>query len=371
MQNERINMLDLKRELNTIGGEIKAAIAESLTDTIFINGPRVKRFEANVATYLGVKHAIGVANGTDAIHLALRGAGIKEGDEVITTPNTFFATVEACAYIGATPVFSDIDGGTLNIDPDKIESKITAKTTAILPVHLFGLPANMEKIMQIAEKHNLKVIEDCAQSFGAALNGKMTGSFGTAGTTSFYPTKNLGAYGDGGMVFTNDDNVADLVHKYREHGSARRYYHDIIGYNSRLDDIQAAILNVKLGHINKFNEERKKVAAKYHALLKGKVKVQQCYAGADHIYHQYTILVKNRDAVIDALNKADIGSSIFYPVPCHLQKSVKYLGYKEGSMPITERIAQQVLSIPIHQYITDKEIEKVAKVVAETAEYPE
>ena len=243
------------------------AVAVPFKDTIFINGPRVKESEKNAADFLGVKYAIGVANGTDALHLALLSIGVKKEDEVISTAFTFFATAEACAYIGAKPVFVDIDIDTMNINTELIEKAITPKTKAILPVHIFGCPADMTTIMKIAKKHNLLVLEDCAQSFGATIDGKMTGSFGNAGAISFYPTKNLGAYGDAGMVVTNDDATATLCRKYSEHGSAVRYYHEVVGYNSRLDDIQAAILNVKLRYIDRFNAERRRITNLYKCKL--------------------------------------------------------------------------------------------------------
>ncbi len=367
MFKEKVNMIDIKRELADIGAEIKKAIDSSFEDTMFINGPRVKEFEKEAARFMGVKHAVGVANGTDALHLALRSMGVKNGDEVISTSFTFFATTEACAYIGAKPVFVDIDMDTMNIDPKLIEKAVTPKTKAILPVHIFGCPADMTAIMKIAEKHKLLVLEDCAQSFGATVDGKMTGSFGTAGTISFYPTKNLGAYGDGGMVVTNDDIVADMCRKYREHGSAVRYYHDMVGYNSRLDDIQAAILNVKMLHIDRFNAERRRIADLYRKNIGSAVLYQKAPETAYHIYHQFTIRMKNRDEVIKALADANAASSIFYPIPCHLQNAIKYLGYKKGDLPLTEKLAEEVLSLPINPYITDDEVKGISNIVKSVA----
>jgi dTDP-4-amino-4,6-dideoxygalactose transaminase len=361
-------MIDIKRELADIGGEIKEAIAASLEDTIFIKGPRVKEFEKNAALFLGVKHAIGVANGTDALHLALRAIGVREGDEVITTAFTFFATAEACAYIGAKPVFADIDIDSMNINPALIEKLITKKTKAILPVHIFGCPADMTSIMNIAEKHKLLVLEDCAQSFGALTDGIKTGAFGTAGAISFYPTKNLGAYGDAGMVVTNDDTAAELCRKYSEHGCSERYYHEMIGYNSRLDDIQAAVLNVKLRHIDRFNTERRRKAAHYIKNLGDAVLCQRTPGNAYHVYHQFTVRVKNREEVIKALSDANAASSVFYPVPCHLQNAMKYLGYKKGDLPLTEMLSEQVLSLPINPYITDGEINEISNIVKSVAE---
>jgi dTDP-4-amino-4,6-dideoxygalactose transaminase len=356
-----INMLDLKRELEALGEEIYSAIGKSFEDTLFINGPRVREFENKAANYLGVKHAVGVANGTDAIFLALLAAGIKAGDEIITTSNTFFATVESAVRLGAVPVFADIDKNTLNIDPRLIEEKITPKTKAILPVHLFGLPCKMDDLLEIALKHDLMVIEDCAQAFGAEYGGKKAGSFGTAATFSFYPTKNLGGYGDGGMVVTNDDRVAEKLRMLKEHGSAKRYYHDLIGVNSRLDDIQAAILNVKLKYIDDFNARRRRLAQAYRQRLAGHVHFQEDSEG--HIYHQFTVRVNNRQKVIDALTQEDIAHSIFYPIPCHLQKSVLELGFPKTELPITEKISSDVLSLPINQYLKEEEIDKISEVV--------
>jgi dTDP-4-amino-4,6-dideoxygalactose transaminase len=356
-----INMLDLKREREALGEEIYSSIAKTFEDTLFINGPRVREFEKQAAGYLGVKHAVGVANGTDAIFLALQAAGVKPGDEVITTSNTFFATVESTARLGAVPVFADIDEESLNLNPAFTEEKITPKTKAIIPVHLFGLPCKMDAFTEIAAKYNLALIEDCAQSFGAEYNGKKTGVFGTAATFSFYPTKNLGGYGDGGMVVTNDDGIAARLRMLKEHGSEKRYYHDLIGINSRLDDIQAAILLVKLKYIDDFNARRRRLAKIYRELLDGVVCFQEDDGG--HIYHQFTVRVKDRQKVIDALTAADIAHSIFYPVPCHLQKSVLELGIPKASLPITEKVSGEVLSLPMHQYLTEAEVSKVSEVI--------
>lgn len=366
---ERINMLNIQRELDKYGDEILHAVKKSFADTMFINGPRVKEFEKDAAAYLGVKHAIGVANGTEAIHIGLRALDISAGDEVITTAFTFFATAEACEYIGAKTVFADIDEATMNIDPAKIEALITPKTKAIVPVHIFGAAADMPSIMQIADKHGIKVLEDCAQSFGAEISGKKTGAIGTAGATSFYPTKNLGAYGDGGMITTNDDDVAQKVRVLREHGSSVRYHHDVIGYNSRLDDIQAAVLGAKLKHIDEFNKRRIELAGIYKKILGSAVGYQSAYADSKHVYHQFTIRVKNRDELIEALNKANIASSIFYPIPCHLQKSLAHLGYTKGSLPVSEKLSDEVLSIPMNPYLTNEEAEFIASVVLKTSKF--
>jgi dTDP-4-amino-4,6-dideoxygalactose transaminase len=355
-----IPMLDIKRELNDIGDEIKKAVDSSINGTMFILGPNVKKFEEEAAKYLGCKFAVGVASGTDALHLALKAIGIKEGDEVITTPFTFIATAEAIRYCGATPVFVDVDPDTFNIDVNLIETKITNKTKAILPVHLFGNPANMDEIIVFAKKHNLKVVEDCAQSFGATYNGKQTGSIGDAGAFSFFPSKNLGCYGDGGLVTTNDENIYNTLIALRNHGSYKRYYHEIIGFNSRLDDIQAAILSVKLKYIDRFNKERRNVANLYRKYIGEIVKYQKETENGLNVYHQYTIVTEKRNDIMKALSEGGIASAIYYPVPLHLQKAFEDLGYKKGDLPVAEYLAENVISLPINPYLEDEEILVIA-----------
>jgi len=313
-----------------------------LDATQFILGPNVKQFEENAAKYLGSKYAIGVASGTDALHIALKAIGIKEDDEVITTPFTFIATAESVVFCGGTPVFVDVDEETMNIDVNKIEEKITKNTKAIIPVHLFGNPCNMDKIKELAKAYNLKIVEDCAQSFGATYRNVQTGNIGDVGCFSFFPSKNLGCYGDGGMVTTNDEGLYKTMIALRNHGSFVKYYHEMIGFNSRLDDIQAAILNVKLKYINEFNRERRAVASLYRETIKDVVKYQKETDNGTHVYHQYTIRSPKRDLAIEALKQAEIASAIYYPVPLHLQKAFKYLGYKEGDLPISERLAKEV-----------------------------
>lgn len=358
-----IPMLDIKRELSDIGDEIKKAVNSSLEKTMFILGPNVKSFEENAAKYLGCRYAVGVASGTDALHLALRGAGIKEGDEVITTPFTFIATAEAIMYCGAKPVFVDVEKETFNIDPSKIEKAITKNTKAILPVHLFGNPCEMRAIQDIAGKHNIMVIEDCAQSFGASYDNVKTGNIGTAGCFSFFPSKNLGCYGDGGLISTNDENIYKNIIALRNHGSFVRYYHEIIGYNSRLDDIQAAILDVKLKYIDRFNKERREVARLYKKYIGDLVLYQNESNCAPNIYHQFTTVSEKRDKIMDALKENEIASAVYYPVPLHLQNAFKSLGYKKGDFPASEFLSEHVVSFPVNPYLEEEEIMVIANVV--------
>jgi dTDP-4-amino-4,6-dideoxygalactose transaminase len=296
-----IPMVNLKAQYAEIKDEIEAGIAQTIENCSFILGPNMQAFEREAADYLGVKHAIGVASGTDALHLALIVQGIGAGDEVITTPFTFIATAEAIKYVGAIPVFVDIDPRTFNICPKAIEAAITSKTKAVMPVHLFGQPADMTAISAICDAHNLKLIEDCCQSFGATINGKQTGAMGHASGFSFFPSKNLGAFGDGGLTTTNCDETAAKIRQLRNHGSDVRYYHDVIGYNSRLDEIQAVVLRAKLKHIDKYNQERRRVAHLYSELLAGfPLETPLEDQLGQHVYHQYTLLCDRRDDVMKA-----------------------------------------------------------------------
>jgi len=357
-------MVDLKVQYDAMKDEIDRAVLEVIGNTAFILGPQGKALEQSIASYHGVKHAVGVASGTDALHLALRAADIGPGDEVITTPFTFIATAEAISYQGAVPVFVDIRPDTFNIDVTQIEARITKHTKAILPVHLYGQSADMTAIMAIARKHKLKVIEDCAQSFGADHRGTKTGAFGDLGCFSFFPSKNLGCYGDGGMVITNDAKLAERLQSLRNHGSKVRYYHDEVGYNSRLDEIQAAVLNVKFKRIDAFNAGRIRSAALYkkHLSVPG---IQTPFETGDgaHVYHQYTIRVKDRDAVKKRLDDAKMSSMIYYPVPLHLQTAYKDLGMKPGSLPVSEQAARDVLSLPMYPELTEEQIRTVAEAV--------
>ena len=359
-----VPMVDLKTQYDAIKDEIKDAVLGVIENTAFILGPQGKTLEQSVAAYHKVKFAVGVASGTDALHLALRAADIGPGDEVITTPFTFIATAEAISYVGAVPVFVDIRPDTFNMDVSQIASKITKRTRAIMPVHLYGQAADMGPLMEIAKKHKLRVIEDCAQSFGSEYRGKKTGTFGDLGCFSFFPSKNLGCYGDGGMIITDDQGLAERLQSLRNHGSKVRYYHDEIGYNSRLDEIQAAVLNVKFKRIDVYNERRKQNASLYnqHLSVPG---IQTPVESADvkHVYHQYTIRIKDRDAVKKRLDDAKMSSMIYYPVPLHLQAAYKDLGMKAGSLPVSEQVAGEVLSLPMYPEMTVDQIRTVAEAV--------
>ena len=359
-----IPMVDLKGQYQTLKSEIDAGILQALEATQFILGPNVQAFEKEAAAYLGAEHAVSCANGTDALHLAVRAAGIGEGDEVITTPFTFIATAEAIRYVGAIPVFVDIDPRTFNIDVSKIEAAITPRTKAILPVHLFGQPADMNAIMAIAEQHKLQVIEDCAQSYGAAYGDKMTGAIGLAGCHSFFPSKNLGCYGDGGMITTNSAELAENMRMLRNHGSKVRYHHDIIGYNSRLDELQAVILRVKLQHIADFNKGRRRAAHRYSAGLAQLPDVIPPFEDGkgNHVYHQYTLLSPKRDAIQKALNEAQIANAIYYPIPLHQQKAFADTcgGVK---MPVSEKVAAECLSLPIFPELSDAQVDQILEVI--------
>jgi dTDP-4-amino-4,6-dideoxygalactose transaminase len=362
----KIPMVDLHAQYEDIKEELGAKFDEILKSCAFILGPNVNELEKEVASYIGVKHAVACASGTDALHLALRACGIKAGDEVITSPFTFIATAEAVTYIGAKPVFVDVDERSFDVKPEGIEKAITPKTRAILPVHLFGHAAEMDAIQAIADRHGLMVIEDCAQSMGGTYKGRKTGSFGKAGCFSFFPSKNLGCYGDGGMVTTGSDAVAGELRSLRNHGSKVRYYHDEIGYNSRLDEIQAGILRVKLKRLDRYNDLRRERAAQYSAGLSkvDGVTAPGEYGELKHVYHQYTILTDKRDAVMKALADRGIASAVYYPVPLHLQNCYKDLGYKEGDFPVTERLARQVLSLPIYPELPPPAVDEICSIIA-------
>lgn len=351
----KIPVLDLTPEIETLWDELMAAIQGVLKSGQFIMGPNVKAFEQEAAAYLGVKHAIGVNSGTDALVIGLRAAGIGPGDEVITTPFTFFATAEAVSQVGATPVFVDIDPRTFNINPELIEPAITPRTRAILPVHLYGQAADMDPIMALAGKYNLKVIEDTAQAFGGEYKGRKLGTIGDAGCFSFFPSKNLGAFGDGGLIATNDDEIAEKARMLRVHGAKKKYYNEVVGYNSRLDEIQAAILRVKLPHIDEWNEARRQAAHRYNQLLKDVPGVITPYEAsyAKHVYHQYTIRVVNgrRDAVKEYLAEHGIATMVYYPVPVHRLPVYADCNYR---LPEAEKAATEVLSLPIWPQIKNE-----------------
>lgn len=358
-----IPMVDLKKQFVEIKEEVLAVLTEILESSQYILGPRVRELEKKIAEYHDASEAVGVASGTDALHLAVEALGIGEGDEVITTPFTFFATAEAILYTGAKPVFADIDQDTMNIDPVEIESKITQRTKAIMPVHIFGHPADMERIINLAKKYNLRIIEDCAQSFGAQINGKKTGSFGDMGCFSFYPSKNLGAFGDGGMVLLSDPSVADDIRRLRNHGSKGAYRHESVGFNSRLDEIQAGILLVKLRRIDEYNNKRRQKAALYNELLSDTVVKPVEKPGAYHVYHQYTIRSRQRDEIQKHLSKNSVSSVVYYPIPLHLQEAIGFLGYKKGDFPVTEEISEKVLSLPMYPDLEETSVRKIADII--------
>lgn len=349
----KVNLLDLKAQYKSIENEINEVIKEVLESTHFIMGPNVKELEREIADFTETKHGIGVGNGTDALMLTLRAMGIKSGDEIITTPFTFFASAETTSVVGAVPVFADIEEDTLCIDPDSIEKCITEKTKAIIPVHLFGNMCNMDRIMEIAQKHNLYVIEDACQAIGAEYKGRKAGSMGHAGCFSFFPTKNLGAYGDGGMIVTNDDDLAEKIKLLRVHGMKKKYHHEAIGYNSRLDELQAAILRVKFKYINNWNKQRYEKAHIYNELLKDvDVKLPTERENSKHVYHLYSIQSKYRDEIMAFLKENDIATGMYYPVPVHLQEVYKHLNYKEGDLPVSEEACTKTFALPLYPEIT-------------------
>ena len=362
-----IPMVDLGKQFTEIREEIMNVVDQILESSHYILGPKVRDFEKRITEYLKVSDALGVASGTDALHLSIEALGIGEGDEVITSPFTFFATVEAIVYTGAKPVFVDIEPETFTIDCTKIEEKITPRTKAILPVHLFGHPSDMERIMAIAEKHGLYVIEDCAQAFGAEIRGRKVGSFGDTGCFSFYPSKNLGAYGDGGMITLREIKLFEVIKSLRNHGSKGSYIHDSIGFNSRLDELQAGILLVKLKRVDEYNRKRREKALRYNSLLSGIVTCPSEKENVYHVYNQYTILCKNRNEVQQRLKDNGISSVVYYPLPLHLQDAMSFLGYREGAFPIAEKASREVLSLPIYAELEESDIEKIAGVITKVA----
>ncbi len=360
-----IPKLDLKAQYETIKEEINKAVAKVVKSGQYILGPEVKAFEKEIASYCGTNYAIGVASGTDALLLSLIACGVKPGDEVITTTFSFIATADSIVRAGAIPIFVDINPSTFNVDESKIEPKITVKTKAILPVHLFGQPAAMDKIMELAEKYDLKVIEDCAQALGATVASQKVGSFGSAGCLSFFPSKNLGCMGDGGMVVTNNKEIAEKIRILRTHGANTKYQSEIIGFNSRLDEIQAAVLRVKLKYLDKWIQKRQEISDSYNAGLKDTlVKIPFVDSGVRHVFNQYTIRTAKRDELSQSLEKKNIGSSVYYPTPFHMQEAFKYLGKKEGSFPEAEQAAREVLSLPIYPELTDEQIKELTSSIS-------
>jgi dTDP-4-amino-4,6-dideoxygalactose transaminase len=363
---EPIPPLDLKAQWLSLKSEISAAINAVVESQQFILGPQVQALEEEVAQYCGTKFAVGVASGTDALLLALHAAGVVPGDEVLMPTFSFIATADSVSLLGAVPVFVDIDPSTFAVDPAQLESKITPRTCAIVPVHLYGHPVDMDPINSVAQRHNLKVIEDNAQAIGAKYKDRKTGSLGDLGCISFFPSKNLGAYGDGGMIVTNSEAYAKHLRVLRNHGSPQKYYATEQGWNSRLDEIQAAILRVKLRHLDNWGAARRKNASSYSQLLKaipGVVTPIEAPWG-EHVYHQYTIRVGNRDRVQSALTEQGIGTTVYYPTPMHLQPVFAKLGYHEGDLPQAEQAAKEVLSLPIYAELTTEQIHRVVSAIA-------
>ncbi len=366
--------LDLRAQYESIREEIRAALEEVLASQRFILGPQVAALEQEVARFCGRRHGVGVGSGSDALVLALRACGIGRGDEVIVPTFSFVATAAAVTQLGARPVFADISADAFNLDPGQLEFRITAKTRAIIPVHLYGLAADMDPITELAARRGLAVVEDNAQAIGATYRGRRTGSFGQFGCLSFYPSKNLGAYGDAGMIVTDSEQAAARLRSLRDHGQQRKYVSEEPGWNSRLDEIQAAVLRVKLRHLDRWNQARRAHAARYTERLRGlpgvvtPVVPQRC----EHVYHQYTIritgssaeLARERDRVQQALASHGVASNVYYPVPLHLQPLYAALGYKRGDFPVAERAADEVLSLPMYPELTAQQIERVAEALA-------
>ena len=355
---------DLKEQYKQLRSEIEPLVREVFESQYFILGPNVEALEKEIADYCGCRHAIGVASGSDAITLALHAAGVGPGDEVITTTYTFFATAGCIWRLGAKPVLVDILDDTMQIDVSQIEPKITGATKAIIPVHLFGQCVDMDPILALASKHNLAVIEDTAQAIGARYRGRCAGTMGDAGALSFYPTKNLGGAGDGGMVLTNDPDLEARVRMLRDHGQKPRYYHSTVGYNSRLDALQAVVLRAKLKHLDDWNARRASHAAFYDETFSGSsIRVPARVDWSTHTYHQYSIRVEDRDALAEHLKANEVGCAFYYPVPLHLQECFKELGYKEGDLPVAEAAAKTSLALPIYPELTAEQLACVAEAV--------
>lgn len=376
----KIQMVDLKGQYNDIKNIVNPSIQEVIETTAFINGPKVHEFQKNLETYLGVKHVIPCANGTDALQIAMMGLGLKPGDEVITADFTFAATVEVIALLQLVPVLVDVNEDDFNINIEAVKKAITPKTKAIVPVHLFGQCANMEAIMDLATKHNLYVIEDNAQAIGASYtykNGKKAkaGTIGNVGATSFFPSKNLGCYGDGGAIFTNDDDLAHTIRGIVNHGMYERYHHDVVGVNSRLDSIQAAVLNAKLPHLDNYNKARQNAARKYNEAFKDiknvitPITVNDCDGICDtcdcHVFHQYTLKLKgiNRDALVNHLNEKGIPCGVYYPIPLHKQKAYLDERYNEADFTVTNQLVKEVISLPMHTELDDEQIEFITSTI--------
>lgn len=364
MNEMNIPLVDLKKQYGSLSQEINTSLEALFKSTSFIKGPFLEKFEESFAKYIGTKYCIGVASGTDAIHLSLLALNIKAGDEVILPVNTFIATAYAILYVGAKPVFVDVDPKTFNIDVNSIESKITKNTKAIIPVHLYGQPAQMDKIMLLARKYKLAVVEDACQAHGATYNKKNVGSFGDLAAFSFYPSKNLGAYGDGGVITTNSTQLAKTLKKLREYGGISKYKYDTIGLNSRLDAIQAAILSIKLKHLDEWNNKKQKLAAYYNKRINEEIpfiKTPFINSQSTSVYHLYVIKTPKRNQLAKYLSSHGIQTGIHYPVPLHLQKSLQHLGYKKGDFPVAEALSREILSLPIYPELISTAQEYVVK----------
>ncbi len=371
---KEIRMVDLKTQYEHIKDDVNKAVLNVIDSTAFINGPDVKAFQDELENYLNIKHVIPCANGTDALQIAMMAMGLKPGDEVITPSYTYIATTEVMALLGLTPVFVDVDPKTFCINPDLIEQKITSKTKLIVPVHLYGQAANMDEIMAIAKKHNLYVIEDNAQAIGCDYTHKdgsvsKTGTIGDIGCTSFFPSKNLGCYGDGGAICTNNDELAEIIRMVSNHGQSKRYYHDIVGCNSRLDTIQAAILRIKLPHLDSYCDARRKAADYYDNYL-GQIKgITTPFRATNnkHVFHQYTLILEgiDRDGLKDYLESKDIPAMIYYPVPAHKQKMFASFGVKDLDLPVTDWLTEHVISLPIHTELDEEQLHYICSAVKE------
>lgn len=362
--NQAVPYLDLAAQMRPLRKEIDAAIARTLDNCSFCLGPDVVNFEKEFAKYCGVQHCVAFNSGTSALHIALLLLNVGPGDEVISTPHTFVATSWAISYAGAKPVYVDIDDTTFNLDPKLVERAITPRTKVIMPVHLYGHPADLNPLLDICRKHKLALVEDSAQAHGATYHGKTIGSFGSVAGFSFYPGKNLGAYGEGGALVTNDAGLAARARSLREHGSTQRYYHDEIGYNYRMEGIQGAVLGVKLKHLATWTRERQRVAHRYQELLAGTpLQLPREAAGCESAWHLFVVRHPQRDALKKHLEANQVGCALHYPLPLHLQKAYAHLGYAAGAFPVAEKAARECLSLPIYPEMTDAQIQRVASVV--------
>jgi len=367
-----IPLVDLKAQYQPLKDEIFTGFARSLESMYLFLGENVQAFQREFAQFCNVKHGIGVSNGTTALHIILRAMGIGPRDEVITVSHTFIATAEAIILAGATPVFVDIDPETCLMDVDQIEDCITSSTRAILPVHLYGQTVDMDPLMEIAKHHDLRVIEDACQAHGAEYKGRKAGSLGDAAAFSFYFSKNLGAYGEGGFITTNDDEIARRARMIRDHGSERKYYHDIMGFNARLDELQAVVLRAKLPHLEEWTVKRRENAKKYGQLLEDTIVSPPVeYPENRHVYHLYVAQTTKRDELLDYLHENGVGAGVHYPVPTHLQKSMRHLGYRPGSLPITERVVGEIISLPMYAELNDQQIEKIADSIDDFSKRPD